>query len=203
MNSLPDPETPKPSRPRFHLLSRRSGRMYLALTAGLYLFTGLLAYDGNGFFAVLAWDSSLVIKPFPFLIILEQWFNTRTYSIHGFLYHSRFQPFEDSFVWFTWTVIAVSSVALWAAFRVGKHNLFANAIWFLLSVLAAPVALGNVAADLTGWGMHPYFGKISSQSYILLCLALSYSLAYLLALFGPDYSEHSATPPRPEYSIKS
>jgi len=181
--------TVKPADTRRASILRRLGRAYLILTGFLYLFAGLIgvtaAHPGGDLITLLVWNSRLIIKPFPLFPLLAKCFGSASCSIYGFLYISTLEPNEDHFQIFSAGMIALSLVAIWAAFAMKQRNRIASTVWLVLIVSSLFAALANVAADLADWGCYPYRGgNVSGRSIIYVCLAVSYLFAYVLAQVG-------------------
>jgi hypothetical protein len=145
------------------------------LTGCLYLLGGILGLFGNGaIFATGMWGTFL-IAPFPLFVLMTRCLKSSRWTIHGFLYHSSLQPLDHNFLWFTLTVILVSSLAIWVAAATAKNSLFARAIWVALVLISLMSARGQIAADLAGWGVPPFVGTVSIRSVFCVCLSHIYN----------------------------
>jgi hypothetical protein len=157
--------------PRLPIL-RRLGTAYLALVGLTYLWAGMWGIFPNGdLIEAATWND--LISPYLLFSFFEQMNHHYPYPASKTAFY--FLP-QDQHLVFSLTVIAVSIIAVIAAFAMAKSYKTAYRVWAVLLGLSIVSLTGYVIVALVSWGQD---GLV-----IQSCWVASYIIAFVLACGG-------------------
>jgi len=163
---------------------RRFGIAYLVLTGLTYLLAGILGLLPNGdLIEAEMWY--FLISPYPLLRLLTAMIYSRPFRIDAVPY--TIFPASGPHLWFSITVVLVSTILIVAAFAMAREKRTAYYLWLFILALSILEALGYVVAQFGKWGVPQYRGTRDSAAIIVpLSWAASYLAAYVMARRGAD-----------------
>lgn len=160
---------------------RRFASAYLVFTGFFYLLVGFWGLLPNwDLIEASAWSS--LISPYLLLSFLGQ-------LTQRFPYTAAKAPYEivpeSQHHGFSGLVVAVSAIAIFAAFGMAKERKVAYAIWLAILILLGVSCLGYVIVGFVSWG--------AKETVLPLCWLASYVAAYMVARKGVIFQPSGAT----------
>jgi hypothetical protein len=155
---------------------RRFSTSYLAFVGLSYLIAGLLGLLRNSsLIEELMWDS--LISPYVLISFFDQ-------LIHRFPYTASRSPYyrvpaDEHHPFFPATVVAVSIIAIVAAFAMAKSHRIAYRVWLILLGLSIASLVGYLVVGFVSWG--------AQETVLPLCWEVSYVTAFVLAQSGSSH----------------
>lgn len=151
---------------------RRFAAAYLIFTGFAYLLAGILGLLPSwDLIEADMWYS--LLSPYVFISFLDQLFHHFPYTVAGAPYD--WVPHQEHHV-FSAIVMAVSVVAVVAAFGMAKGSKIACNVWLVLLGLFTVACGGYVIVGIVSWGL--------KDTVLPLCWLVSYIVAYVVARSG-------------------
>jgi hypothetical protein len=155
--------------------TRRYGTAYLAVVGLSYFVPGILGLMRNEEFTE-AWLWNSLISPYLLISFFDQ-------LLHGFPYGAAKAPYytlppDEHHLVFSASVVAISAVAIIAAFAMTKSHRAAYRVWAVLLGLSIVSLTGYLIVGFVSWG--------PKETIIPLCWEGSYVTAFVLARRNPD-----------------
>jgi hypothetical protein len=151
---------------------RRFAAAYLIFTGFTYLLAGILGLLPSwGLIEAAMWHS--LLSPYVFISFLDQLFYHFPYTVAKAPYE--WVPHQEHHV-FSAIVMAISAVAVVAAFGMAKGSKIACNVWLVLLGLLILAFLGYVIVGFVSWGL--------KDIILPLCWLGSYIAAYMVVRRG-------------------
>lgn len=151
---------------------RRFAAAYLIFTGFAYLLAGILGLlPSGGLIEADMWYS--LLSPYVFISFLDQLF-------HHFPYTAAKAPYgwvpDSEHHVFSVIVVAISAIAVVAAFGMARGSKIACNVWLVLLGLFTVACSGYVIVGFVSWGL--------KDTILPLCWLVSYIVAYVVARGG-------------------
>jgi hypothetical protein len=149
---------------------RRLGTAYLAFTGLSYFVAGTLGLMPHwGLIEAGIWRS--LISPYLLVSFFDQWIHRFPYGTSRAPYYTL--PLDEHHFLFSGSVVAISIIAIVAAFAMARSNKTAYRVWLVLLGLSIVSFVGYLIVGFVSWG--------PAETIIPLCWEASYVTAFMLA----------------------